>query len=998
MATLSRSIRKKAKQLVALGLALLLCVTPIMAGITITVSNGIVIHGADGVVIHGADGIVITEADAFINSGTDGIVIHGADGLPTHGSDGNVISGADGYVYPNSIQAASADGLTVAQAQGIVMVGANGIVIHGADGTTQTVDSVTLTMPSGIIINGANSIVINGADGWEQVGSDGIVLNVADNMVTASADGIVIHGADSGTAIGTDGVRFSVIPDGVSFAGVTGIVIHGADQIGLTGANGIVTSGPDGIIISGAASSETGLQSIDPELAVNLNQLTDDSGVNAVVVFHSLPTESDLADLQTIGIHGGTRFRTLPAVVISASRDQIVAISRLPSVRSIYGNRTLTLTSEPEVRVATGVERARVDAEITAHNVNLPVTGRNVTVAVLDTGIDATHEDLSGRVSKNVKLADSQSLGLGFNYPVNSEDLSNTDQLLGHGTFVAGVIAGNGALSRGKYAGVAPDARLVGLSAGDLTLVYVLNGMDYLLTNRAQLGVRVVNCSFSANTFYDANDPVNVATKMLTEAGVNVVFSAGNTGPGANTLNPYAVSPWVVSVGATNTQGRLASFSSRGSFANPLFRPTLVAPGVNIVSTRGSGIANVTGALGLANADNQRLDVTEIPHYTTSNGTSFSAPQVAGTIALMLEANPNLTPAEVRDILQRTATPLPSYYLHEAGTGMLNVHAAVLEAAFPSRRIGSWRGRVDRGQVRYINDPLIQFTGTVRPGAPAETTLTIPEGALRASIQIGWGPVWSVNDLSLYVYDPSGSLRAHSNSNNLPGLSGKRERAVINFPSPGTWRILVRNGLGNVASQPFVGALEVVRAEYSVSDLGVMSSTLREEVEQNIRSYAMFPIGNRFRPGVTVSRSELAMSLVIGARVPQYLPGQPSYRDVSDKSTRLFVESAQASPSGAMFPDASAGGRFHPNNDASRLMAAVALVRAAGLRSEAEAKSGTLLAFLDAAAIPAEYRGYVSVAVSYGLIEAYSLFRPQAGLTRAELAHAMAVIEARAVQ
>ena len=145
------------------------------------------------------------------------------------------------------------------------------------------------------------------------------------------------------------------------------------------------------------------------------------------------------------------------------------------------------------MRTATGVTRARSDAEIVAHNGNLPVTGRNVTVAVLDTGIDGTHADLAGRVAKNIELVDTQSAGIGFNYPVNSEDLSNTDLLYGHGTFVAGIIAGNGSRSNGKYAGVAPDARLIGLSAGDVTLVYVLNGLDYLLTHQADLGVRVLN-------------------------------------------------------------------------------------------------------------------------------------------------------------------------------------------------------------------------------------------------------------------------------------------------------------------------------------------------------------------------------------------------------------------------------------------------------------------------------------------------------------------------
>src|SRR6185369_12241032 len=293
--------------------------------------------------------------------------------------------------------------------------------------------------------------------------------------------------------------------------------------------------------------------------------------------------------------------------------------------------------------------------------------------------------------------------------------------------------------------------------------------------------------SFSANTVFDVNDPVNIATKMLTDAGINVVFSAGNNGPGQHTLNPYAVAPWVVSVGATDTQGRLSSFSSRGDFASGLFKPTLVAPGVNIVSVRGSGVLNVTGVTGIANNDLQRLSLTELPYYTTASGTSFSAPQVAGTIALMLEANPNLTPAEVRDILQRTATPLAPYYQHEVGAGMLNVHAAVLQGAFPNRKFGAWRSVLDRGQVSFANGPASTFTGNVQPGATYETTVQVPADSVFASVQIGWGPLWSVNDLSLSVYDPSGTLRAQSNTLNLPGLTGKTERVVLNMPTAGTW-------------------------------------------------------------------------------------------------------------------------------------------------------------------------------------------------------------------
>ena len=996
----SDSIIRKVKQSIAMTLVVLALVSPVMAGLSITSSNGIVMTGADGIVMTGADGIVMTGADSFLNASANGIVMTGADGIVMTGADGIVMTGADGISYPNSVRMTSADGIVMTGADGIVMTGADGIVMTGADGSTYRADSVTVILPNGIVMTGADGIVMTGADGVERKAGDGIVMTGADGIVMTGADGIVMTGADSVTATGADGVVFSVVPDGFRFTGVTGIVMTGADGIVMTGADGIVMTGADGVVTTTASPALNGLQGVDPELALQLNQLTDDSNVNAVVIYYRLPSDSDFADLQKIGILGGTRFHVLPAVTITATRQQIIAISQLPNVRSIYGNRTLSLTSEPEIRAVTGVDRAWRDAEITSSNHNLPVTGRNVTVAVLDTGIDGSHGDLAGRVAKNIKLADTQSAGLGFNYPINSESLRNTDQAYGHGTFVAGVVAGNGSLSNGKFAGVAPGAQIVGLSAGDLSLFYVLEGFDYLLANGSGLGVRVVNCSFSANTVFDVNDPVNIATKMLTDAGVNVVFSAGNTGPGPHTLNPYAAAPWVVSVGATDTQSRLASFSSRGDFASPIFHPTLVAPGVNIVSLRGSGVANVTGAGGLAGADAQRLSASELPYYTTANGTSFSAPQVAGAIALMLEANPSLTPAEVKDILQRTATPLPPYYTYETGTGMLNVHAAVLQAEFPSRRIGAWRGTLDRHQVEFASDAPIQFSGTVQPGSSAETTLTIPEGAVAASVQISWGPFWSTNDLGLSVYDQSGVLRGQSNTINLPGLNGKHESVSLTTPAAGTWRVSVRNTLGAIATpQPFYGVLEIRRACYArMNDLDSLSPVLRDEIQQSLRSFTMWPIGSKFRADFGVSRSDLATALVLSARVPQYVPGQPTYQDVRDASTMLFVESVQASPTGSLFIDVARGGRFRPFDSVTRLAAAVALVRAAGLRSEAEAQAGTPLAFLDASSIPNELRGYVAVAVSKGLLQGDSTFRPQAAFTRADLAHAVTVIERRATQ
>ncbi|HEX7294177.1 MAG TPA: S8 family serine peptidase, partial [Pyrinomonadaceae bacterium] len=436
----------------------------------------------------------------------------------------------------------------------------------------------------------------------------------------------------------------------------------------------------------------------------------------------------------------------------------------------------------------------------------------------------------------------------------------------------------------------------------------------------------------------------------------------------------------------------------RGDFASALFRPTLVAPGVGVVSVRGSSVANVTGAQGMANGDLQRLSSSELPYYTTSSGTSFSAPQVAGTIALMLEANPSLTPADVRDILQATATPLAPYYQHDVGAGMLNAHAAVLQAAFPDRHIGEWRGSIDAKQVSFGTEPAITFSGIVQPGAPFEATVQVPADTVVASLQIGWGPMTSLNDLALSVYDPAGNLAAQSNALNLPGINGRSERVSLNLPSAGTWRIKVTNALPIGTPQAFSGVFTGGRAHYSpMDDIQSLNANLRSDILQNVRSFAMWPLGAKFRPAVTVTRADLAAALFLGSRIPQYLPALATYSDVRDKLTMSFVESAQANPAGPLFVDVSAGGKFRPNENVTRLAAAVALVRAAGLRSEAETAVAPL-SFLDSVSIPAELRGYVSVAVSKGLLSSGGLFQPQNTVSRAELAHAIAVIENRAIQ
>jgi serine protease AprX len=951
---------------------------PVFAGLDITRSNGISLTGADGINYIGINGISLTGADGILACRSNGISLTGADGISLTGADGISLTGADGstYVGPNGISLTGADGISLTGADGMVMVGSNGISLTRADGTQYHADSIVVRHPTGISLTGADGISLTGADGISLTGADGtasvgpdgisltgadgISLTGADGLITNGANGISLTGADEITGFNTQGIVFDQFkPTGISLTGADGLQVTGPGGTQITGAQGIVFRNINNLPVP--VGDTTGLQSVDPELAVALNNATDDSTVNAVIVFHDQVTDADISYLQSAGILGGTRFKVLPMVMVTGTRAQILAISHSPRVQSIYGNRTLTFNSDPYFS-KTGVTRINNDRDIVQKNNGSYVTGKGVTVAVLDTGINGLNQDLSGKVVQNVRLADTQGVPASFVNPLNVEGIPNTDLVTGHGTFVSGIIAGSGAASSGKYAGIAPGAKLLGLAAGDVDLLHVLSGFDYVLDKGAAYNVKVINCSFSANTVYDLNDPVNIATKMLADRGVNVVFSAGNSGPGNGTLNPYAQAPWVVSVGATDQNGVLAPFSSRGDFGKA--SPTVVAPGVNIASIR--SLVSTTSVGGIAGADATRLSATELPYYTTASGTSFSAPQVAAAIALMLETNPNLKPADIKDILARTSTPLPKYYAHEAGAGMLNSYAAVLEAAFPNREIGIYRSVLPLGGVKFQTLMPQTFSLPVTPGSVSTATLNVPAGTLQADFNIAWG--FSTNDFGLQVLDASNNLAGQSNNLNIPGLTGDSEEVVLQNPQPQTFRAVVSHTGGVGTPQTVLGSLQITQAVYpALRDMGSLTPDATAQVQKAMLSNIIASFGKVFLPNAPMSRYDLAAAFVRAGLVPQYLAGSPMFTDTKDITTRNAVEGVQTNPAGKLFYDATAGGPFYPNNSAARLTGAVAWVKAAGL--EGEVSSHPLpLTVTDRNSIPLQYQGYVEVALEHGFI------------------------------
>lgn len=440
---------------------------------------------------------------------------------------------------------------------------------------------------------------------------------------------------------------------------------------------------------------------LDPVLTTALNLASPLDRLEVIVNFDEAQTSGALLGSRILGTGAGIiTFRHLPVVAALATPAQVASIRGLPGVTSLYANRQLRYHLREAVQ---SVNAPQVHAA--------GYTGKGVGIAILDSGVDAQyHPGLAWgtKTVQNVKVAadmrelvtfDASTPAVGAELFV--ENLPNSETSVGHGTHVAGIAAGSGAgSSDGIYAGVAPGAHVVGIGAGDVLFVlWTLAGLDYILDNREKYNIQVVNNSWGITGAYDPEDPVVRSTRKLYDAGIAVVFSAGNEGPAENTLNPYSAAPWVLSVAAgcklyvsdpTNSgalcedesnAGRapvLTYFSSRGIPGDPLVHPDITAPGANIVSARAALGLVMNGSDLLSDAQDCQLSLQHFDHYTCASGTSMSAPVITGIIALMEEASRGrLTPEQAYRALTRTARPLAGYAEWEQGAGYVDAAAAV---------------------------------------------------------------------------------------------------------------------------------------------------------------------------------------------------------------------------------------------------------------------------------------------------------------------------------
>ena len=400
---------------------------------------------------------------------------------------------------------------------------------------------------------------------------------------------------------------------------------------------------------------------LDSVLSDLLKRATPGQLIEAVVTFDHSPTAGDITAVMARGVQV-LPFQRLPMIGVRGTSSQISRLSTLAGARSIYANRALTYFLDESVPLI-GADRVWSQ---------LDYTGRGVTVAVIDSGIDATHPDLpfGSKVIQNVKVTPNL-FGTG---PLILENLPNTDTS-GHGTHVDSTAAGTGTALGGKYSGVAIGANLVGVAAGETVFVLAaLEGFDWVLRNVENYRIRVISNSWGTTGSFSPDDPINVASRMAHDVGIVVLFAAGNGGPGLNSLNPYCVPSWVICVAAGNKDGRtLANFSSRGIPGDPLYHPTITAPGVGIAAARATTgiVLNTFFAVDLVDLGSDAI------WYAAASGASMATPHVSGTVALMLEANRWLTPDRVKSLLEDTASPMAGYGRHEVGAGYLNAYNAV---------------------------------------------------------------------------------------------------------------------------------------------------------------------------------------------------------------------------------------------------------------------------------------------------------------------------------
>jgi len=377
---------------------------------------------------------------------------------------------------------------------------------------------------------------------------------------------------------------------------------------------------------------------------------------------------AEVSDEQKEGAVLGEYEEVFSGIAVNISEEEAQLLKKLDYVKEVYPNnevRSLLMDSVPLIN---------------ADDVwSLGYTGKDTTIAIIDTGIDYTHPDLGGCFGSGCKVVGGYDFVNGDNDPMDDH---------GHGTHCAGIAAGNGTLK-----GVAPDAKLYAYkvlnSGGSGSMSTVIAGIERA-TDPNQDGDYSDHAgviSMSLGGWGDPDDPLSQAVDNAVEVGTVVVVAAGNSGPYEETISSPGTARKAITVGATDKTDTIAYFSSRGPVkwkGGSIIKPDVVAPGVNICSAQWDDAWSAYRCF-----DDRHVAIS---------GTSMATPHVAGAVALLKQKNPSWTPTEIKMALRNTAIDL-GYDTITQGYGRIDALKAIeLTNAPPIAMLntsGTFNGVVD---------------------------------------------------------------------------------------------------------------------------------------------------------------------------------------------------------------------------------------------------------------------------------------------------------------
>ncbi len=405
-------------------------------------------------------------------------------------------------------------------------------------------------------------------------------------------------------------------------------------------------------------------------------------------------------------------FTYINAFSAKLTANQIKKLSQEQDVKLIEQNITIVTNLDTANRWF-GTEKAREDFSL---------SGSGVTIAIVDTGIDSAHLDLNDH-----KV-------IGWIDLINGHSSPYDDQ--GHGTHVASIAAGRGD-GNYRYKGVAPNASLVGVKVldanGSGSMTQIIQGVEWLIDHKEQYNIQIANISLGSTRSSDGRDALSQVVNVAVDYGMTVVVAAGNSGPNKYTIGTPAAAEKAITVGSMADVGEMGYFqnlySSRGPTSDERIKPDVSAPGYRITAAEANSTDN----------------------YVAYSGTSMASPFVAGTIALMLQAQPDLTPEQLKKTLLESCEDWGKQNHNiDYGAGRLQGYEAIRSAGnlrgnLPTtpnhiQRSGHLRSTRDRELWQYQFDSL---------SYPISITLIQENEA---------------NDFDLYVYDSNGRLIRFSNT------------------------------------------------------------------------------------------------------------------------------------------------------------------------------------------------------------------------------------------